>query len=120
MATIYIHHTTGANLYYKPSPLATSTWSTGVVVGTENGTTGEYAFTVGDTEKGVIFLRAGADPAASDIRLAQVETVPAPDNAGITANGAAIAALPTPLTAEQTEAAVQAVIDELERPGRAI
>jgi hypothetical protein len=44
----------------------------------------------------------------------------APDNAGITANGVAIAALPVPLTAEQTEAAVQAVIDELERPGRAI
>jgi hypothetical protein len=120
MATVYIHHATGANLYYKPSPLATSPWSTGVVVGTENGTTGEYAFVVGDNEKGVIFLRAGADPAASDIRLAQVETVPAPDNAGITANGIAIAALPPPLTAEQTQAAVQAVINAQETPQQGI
>jgi hypothetical protein len=99
MATVYAYHTTGSNLYYKPSPLVTSTWSTGVVVGVENETTGEYSFNVGDNEKGVIFLRAGADPAASDIRLAQVETVPAPDNAGITANGVAIAALPVPPTA---------------------
>jgi hypothetical protein len=47
---------------------------------------------------------------ATSTRLADSQYT-APDNEGITANGVAISALPEPLTAEETQAAVQAAID---------
>jgi len=83
MAITYVRHTTGANLYFKPSPLATSPWSSGVVAGTETGTTGEYAFDVSDNAQGTVFLRSGGSPASSDSALAQVYALVAPNNTGI-------------------------------------
>lgn len=73
MRTEYVRHTTGANLYAKPSPLATSPWSTGVVTATENGTTGEYAIaSLDESTNYTVFVRAGVSPASSDIAIAQI------------------------------------------------
>lgn len=75
MRTEYVRHTTGSILYAKPSPLATSPWSTGVVLATENGTTGEYAIaSLDESTAYTVFVRAGASPASSDIAIAQIET----------------------------------------------
>jgi hypothetical protein len=73
MRTEYIRHTTGSILYAKPSPLATSPWSTGVVSATENGTTGEYAIaSLDESTQYTVFVRAGGSPASSDVAIAQI------------------------------------------------
>lgn len=71
--TEYVRHTSGSNLYAKPSPLATSPWSSGVVAATENGTTGEYAIpSLDESTNYTVFVRAGGSPASSDIAIAQI------------------------------------------------
>lgn len=73
MRTEYVRHTTGSVLYAKPSPLATSPWSTGVVSATENGSTGEYAIaSLDESTQYTVFVRAGGSPASSDIAIAQI------------------------------------------------
>ncbi len=72
MRTEYVRHTPGATLYAKPSPLATSPWSTGVVLATANGSTGEYSLSLDESTNYTVFVRAGASPASSDIAIAQI------------------------------------------------
>lgn len=67
--TDYADDTTGNNLYAKPEPLDTSPWSDGVVTATENGSTGSYAFTLNSELSYVVYRRAGASPASTDLKL---------------------------------------------------
>lgn len=76
MRTEYVRYTPGSNLYAKPSPLATSPWSTGVVTATENGSTGEYAIaSLDESTNYTVFVRSGGSPASSDIAIAQIGVV---------------------------------------------
>lgn len=74
MRNEYIRYTPGATLYAKPSPLATSPWSTGVILATANGSTGEYSLSLDEATQYTVFVRAGASPADSDIAIAQIGT----------------------------------------------
>lgn len=71
--TGYFRYPTGSTLYVKPLPLNNSPWSTGVIVGIENGTLGSYAFAL--LTEGVeyeVFRRAGGSPASSDLAVGQI------------------------------------------------
>ena len=72
MRTEFVRYKSGATLYAKPSPLVTSPWSTGVVLATENSTTGEYSLSLDESTNYTVFVRAGASPASSDIAIAQI------------------------------------------------
>lgn len=71
--TAYHQDTTGQTIYAKALPLDTGTWATGVVSGTENGTTGSYAFTLVDNTSYVIFIQAGGSPASTDTPVADID-----------------------------------------------
>lgn len=67
--TDYADDTTGNTLYAKPEPLVTSPWGTDKVVGTENGSTGSYAFTLDSDLSYVVYRQAGASAASTDLKL---------------------------------------------------
>ena len=68
MRTIFFDWTTGQTIYAKLSPLDDVTWTNGIVLFGEIGTTGQYA---ADVPLGhhVIFLQAGGSPADTDIKI---------------------------------------------------
>lgn len=74
MRTEYVRHTPGATLYAKPSPLVTSPWSTGVILATPNGSTGEYSLSLDEATQYTVFVRAGSNPVSSDIAISQIGT----------------------------------------------
>lgn len=68
--TDYADDTTGNTLYAKPEPLSSSpSWGADKVTGTENGSTGSYAFTLDSTLSYVVYRQAGGSPASSDLKL---------------------------------------------------
>jgi len=69
----YVRYNPGESLYAKPSPLATTPWTTGVVDAVPNGTTGEYVFdNLDNTSSYTVFVKAGIIPDVSDIAIAQL------------------------------------------------
>lgn len=86
--TAFYQSDTGLTIYAKPSPL--TDWAGDVVVFAENAALGEYSGLIGD-EDHVVFKQAGAEPAATDERVAVVS------------------AAVTPPTVDQIVAAMQAV-----------
>jgi len=62
--TAYCRATTGLNLYAKPYPF-TNPWGDDDIPLTE-GIGGQYSFTADSTKEYVVFVRAGASPAATD------------------------------------------------------
>ena len=68
--TDYADDTTGNTLYAKPEPLTSSpSWGADKVSGTENGSTGSYAFTLDSTLAYVVYRQAGGSPASTDVKL---------------------------------------------------
>jgi len=72
----------GDNLYVKILPLDTGTWATGIVVLTEQGTTGSFSATLDEAAEYVIYRRAGASAASTDVSVGQIgkEIASAVDN----------------------------------------
>lgn len=67
MASVYYEGTSGSTYYAKPRPTSSSpSWAADVVVGTENGTTGEFTFSLDTTKSYRFYEQAGASPASSD------------------------------------------------------
>jgi len=68
--TDYHYDTSGLTLYAKPVPLTTGTWAADAITGTENGTTGSYAFTLTDDNADYwIYQRLTGSPLATDTFL---------------------------------------------------
>lgn len=86
MRTEYVRYNSGSTLYAKPSPLVTSPWSTGVVLATENSTTGEYSLSLDESTQYTVFVRAGASPASSDIAIAQIGLSASSGSVNVTAS----------------------------------
>ena len=78
--TDYADDTTGGTLYVKPEPLDTSPWSDGVITGTENGTTGSYAFVLDSDFAYVVYRQAGGSPASSDTKIGRFPKSPSVNN----------------------------------------
>ena len=56
----------GSTYYAKVQPLTTGTWPADAIAGTENGTTGEFAFVVDDAFSYELYFQATGAPLATD------------------------------------------------------
>jgi hypothetical protein len=68
--------------YVKPLPLILSPWSTGIVAGAQNGTSGSFAFATNDALAYVVYEQAGETPASSDIAVATIALVAGGNESG--------------------------------------
>ena len=66
--TVYFTGNTGSNYYAKPSPL-TNPWASDAIAATP-GLAGQFSVVIGDGPH-VVFNRAGASPASTDLRLCE-------------------------------------------------
>jgi hypothetical protein len=99
--TARIITTSGLNLYAKPAPIASGTWGDDIVALTANANDGrEYTATVGDGDY-VVFVRAGASPADTDLlrwtfdAVAQVDLVDSLNATAVTQIATAVWAVAT-------------------------